>query len=87
MGVIQKPVEKKRDSKSLPESLRYIYDEYRRIKFAITQKEETMVLYPRAALTYSELDSYFRLSNSNFKPWEISLIMDIDAIFEGRDHG
>lgn len=85
MGIVTEQKELKRDTPKIPESLIYIYEEYRKLKFSIVKKDGSIVLYPRQQLTYAELDSYSRVTQSKLKTWELNLIMDIDAIFEGRE--
>lgn len=87
MGVTTGKEETMRDSPKLPDSMAYLYDEYRKLKFSIAKKDDGYVLYPRSQLTYTELNSYIKLTESLLKQWEVNLIMDIDAIFEGRSHG
>lgn len=78
MGVIEKAPESKRDEPELPEL--DLYWRYRQLKFGRNEN----VLVPRPQLSFSEIESYCRLSAWNATPSDIDIIMSIDAIFETR---
>jgi len=79
MGVIDKAPESKRGEPELPEL--DLYWRYRQLKFGRNEN----VLVPRAQLSFSEIESYCRLSSWAATPTDIDIIMSIDAIFETRE--
>lgn len=86
MGVIEKPPEQQqRQSPDFPEEMAPLYGHYKRLRFGVCYSADVVTLVPRAALSYTEIESYLRLVNWQPTSSEIETIMDIDAIFEMRE--
>lgn len=49
--------------------------------------DDLVTLMPRDALTYAEIDAYSKLVDWMPTADEVSVLMDIDAIFESRGLG
>lgn len=70
---------------SCPDDMLFIMDIYKDVKFARRESGNGITLYPRAALSWAELDSYLRVTKSEISPSDARVIMNIDAIFEARE--
>ena len=84
MGVLKDAPEREVKGPELPDGMAHVVDHYRRVKFSFSKTEEGAMLTPRKALQFAEVESYTRLMGLVLKPFEVSLIMDIDGIFESR---
>ena len=84
MGVIQEAPTARAGGPELPEEMTELYGHYRRLKFAVNRTDEGLVLIPRGALGFVEVDAYCRTTGAKLQSWEVEAIMDIDGIFEGR---
>jgi hypothetical protein len=84
MGVLHDAPVKSYKGPELPEEMRALLEHYKRVKFSAERGEVAVVLTPRPPLQFSELASYKALMGVDLSPSEISLIMDIDSIFESR---
>lgn len=84
MGVIDSKPYREIDGPTFPDDMANIVDHYRRVKFSHCKTEDGAILTPRVALSFSEVESYNRLSVARLMPHEVALIMDIDGIFESR---
>lgn len=87
MGVIQAAPERENKGPELPEDMSYLYVHYRRLKFAIHRKDEALVLMPRGPLGFVDVQAYCQTTGADLQPWEVEVIMNLDGIFEGREHG
>jgi hypothetical protein len=84
MGVLENVPEREVKGPELPDDMAHVVDHYRRVKFSFCHTDGVAVLTPRKALQFAEVDSYVRLTGAELKPFEVSLLMDIDGIFESR---
>ena len=84
MGVLKDAPEREVKGPELPDGMAHVVDHYRRVKFSFSKTEEGAMLTPRKALQFAEIESYDRLMGAELKPFEVSLLMDIDGIFESR---
>lgn len=85
MGIIDKIEKRERDKPDLPSEMLDVYLHYKRVRFGRAVGEDSIMLVPRNALNYAELESYNRQQLKPLRPHEIEIIMDIDAIFECRE--
>lgn len=84
MGVLENVPEREVKGPELQDDMAHVVDHYRRVKFSFSKTDEDSILTPRKALQFAEIDSYSRLMGAELKPFEVSLLMDIDGIFESR---
>ena len=87
MGIISEPKKKERERPELPSEFLELFDHYKRLRFGRSIGEDVVTLIPREPLTFSEIAHYAAVMQANMQPWEIDVIMLIDAIFESRDLG
>lgn len=86
MGVMDAPTKSpERESPELPEDMMQLYAHYRALRFGRCVSDDLVTLIPRDALTYAEIDAYSKLVDWMPTAEEVSVLMDIDAIFESRD--
>ena len=62
-----------------------LYAHYRALRFGRCVSDDIVTLIPRDALTYAEIGAYSKLVDWLPTAEEVSVLMDIDAIFESRD--
>ena len=74
-----------RESPELSEDMMPLYTHYRALSFGRCVSDDLVTLIPRDALTYGEIDAYSKLVDWLPTTEEVSVLMDIDAIFESRD--
>lgn len=88
MGVIEDtPQPPQRNGPEMPDDMAPLYAKYKRLRFGRKVDADAVTLVPRAALQYAELQAYSQISGDAFTPLEADIIMSIDAIFEGSEHG
>jgi hypothetical protein len=87
MGIIQAEASSHRESPDFPDGMGELYGHYRKLKFATLRKDDGITLMARGQLGFTDVDAYMRVTGASLAPWEVEAIMNIDAIFEGRDHG
>lgn len=58
---------------------------YKELKFIQRMDGDTIKLYPRDMLTWSDLVAYKSVTGQQITMLESEVIMGIDAAFEGRD--
>ena len=86
MGVMDEPTKApERESPELPVEMMPLYAHYRALRFGRCVSDDIVTLIPRDALTYAEIDAYSKLMDWRPTAEEVSVLMDIDAIFESRD--
>jgi hypothetical protein len=83
----QKIEREERPKPDFPDELAHIYGMYKRVRFGRCDKGEKILLVPREPLQYSEVDAFMRLTDTEAKPDEVELIMNIDAIFNDAQMG
>jgi hypothetical protein len=87
MGIIQAEASSHRESPDFPDGMGELYGHYRKLKFATLRNDDGITLMARGQLGFVDVDAYMRVTGVSLAPWEVEAIMNIDAIFEGRDHG
>lgn len=84
MGIIQKSESSRRESPDMPDDMWPVYAKYKRIRFGRFAGEDVVTLIPRNPIQFAELAAYSQISGDDITPVEAAIIMDIDALFEGR---
>lgn len=88
MGVMDAPAKAhERESPEIPADMMPLYAHYRALRFGRCVSDDMVTLIPRDALSYAEIDAYSKLVDWQPTADEVSVLMDIDAIFESRDLG
>ena len=87
MGVIEAAPEAQRKAPEFPDELTDAYMHHKRLRFGRAEMNDQVTLIPREPLTFAEVAHYRCVMNTVLQPWEIDVIMLIDAIFESRDLG
>ena len=86
MGVMDAPAKApERESPEIPVDMMLLYAHYRALRFGRCVSDDLVTLIPRDALSYAEIDAYSKLVDWRPTAEEVSVLMDIDAIFESRD--
>ena len=86
MGVMDAPAKTpERESPEIPADMMPLYAHYRALRFGRCVSDDLVTLIPRDALTYAEIDAYSKLVDWQPTVEDVSVLMDIDAIFESRD--
>lgn len=85
MGVIT-GVERKEDKgPECPFLFMTTFSKYRELKFIQRSDGDSIKLYPRDMLTWSDLVAYKSITGQQITMLEAEVIMGIDAVFEGRE--
>ena len=87
MGIIEAAPEPQRQAPEFPDELTDVYTHFKRLRFGRAEMNDKVTLIPREPLTYTEIAHYAAVMQDNMQPWEIEVIMLIDAIFESRELG
>lgn len=87
MGVIQATEKKEDAGPECPPLLLGALDKFRELKFIRRDDGESVTLYAREMLAWSDLKAYQDMSGQSISYFETELIMGLDAIFEGKDDG
>ena len=87
MGIIEAAPEPKREAPDMPDELADTYMHHKRLRFGRAEMNDQVTLIPRDPLTYTEIAHYAAVTGEQIQPWEIEVIMLIDAIFESRELG
>lgn len=61
------------------------FEKYREIKFVQRVTDKKLILYPRAMLTWVDLNAYKNSTGRGISMLECEIIMGLDGIFEGRE--
>ena len=86
MGVMDAPAKApERESPEIPADMMPLYAHYRALRFGRCVSDDLVTLVPRDALSYAEIAEYSKLVDWRPTAEEVSVLMDIDAIFESRD--
>ncbi len=64
--------------KEIPESVAYIFDMYKEIRFS---KIPPNTLVPRDSITFTDINEFQKMSGAEVFPLEARAILSIDAIF------
>ena len=87
MGVIKEaPQPEGRAQPDFPDGMESVYSHYKRLKFGRMVADDVVTLMPRDAIGFTDIRSYCRLHDVELSPHEVQIIMDIDALFEGREN-
>lgn len=87
MGVIQATKKKEDTGPACPPILLGALDKFRELKFIRRDTGDSVTLYAREMITWSDLKAYQDISGQSISYFEAELIMGLDAIFEGKDDG
>lgn len=87
MGI--KPAHEKveRDGPEFPDEMLPVYAKYKRLRFGRMVGDDVVTLLARQPLQFTELAAFSQITCEAITPTEASIIMDIDAIFEGQKNG
>jgi hypothetical protein len=87
MGIIKEaPQPEGREEPDFPDGMDGIYSHYKRLKFWRMVADDVVTLMPRSAIGFTDIRSYCRLHDVELSPHDVQIIMDIDALFEGREN-
>jgi hypothetical protein len=70
------------DESEMPESLRYLFDVFMKLKFSRVPNEDGVLLVAREVLDCHHIDFYSKHTGLDFEWWEVEAILSLDAIFE-----
>lgn len=72
----------KSEERPIPESLRYLFDIFMKLKFSEIPKDGGVVLVARDVLDCHQIDHYSHCTGLNFDWWEAQAILQLDTVFE-----
>jgi hypothetical protein len=87
MGIKQAPEKVEREGPEFPDELLPVYAKYKRLRFGRMVGDDAITLLARQPLQFTELAAFSQITGEPITPTEASIIMDIDAIFEGQKNG
>lgn len=87
MGVISGAQREELKGPECPLIFAGVFEKYRELKFIQRETNDTMMIYPREMLKWSDIVDYKAVTGQRISIMEADLIMRIDAIFEGRHDG
>lgn len=89
MGVMEAPEKVQRDEPTIPDAMRETYGHFKRLRFGRSLTDTGVLLIPRQPLTFNEIHHYINTMAETLSPWQVDVIMSIDAIFNHRSahHG
>lgn len=87
MGVVKESDRKDERGPECPHCFVGTVEKYRELKFIQRETGDTIHIYPRDMLEWSDLKAYKDITGHEISMLEAELIMGIDAIFEGREDG
>ena len=70
------------DTPEMPESIAYVWELHRSIRFSVIPSDDKYSLMPREPLTCMELSCYLDRAGLDLDRQEFDAILAIDAIFE-----
>ena len=70
------------DTPKLPESVAYLWELHKSIRFSVVPSSDRYFLMPRPPLTILEISEYLDRFGIDLEQQEFDVILSIDAIFE-----